>query len=367
MERRPSREETEPPVQSPVAQNHHASPIFVGNGPSPSTHVDSSTDRCYVGDMNPESTFLAGASPSTSHSTIDQDSLGVWLSSRPGSYPTRTSQSTYICSSDPLISKLFLPYFEQHCLSLLPSPSDYDRLRGIYARDIHPIFPVLDIKSFDTLPSHAPAKSLLAQAICLAASATWGENKFLKLSTNPEKVLRPSEFAQQMSRAILATINLGVVKDKMVLVQVLSLLSLFNQLSDDRHFSADLSGRAVTYIQTLGLHLHNNSEREDSAYTARLFCCVWALDRLNSAFHGRPTLIHEHDISRDLDVCINQQEPCFRLFLRIVLLLDKVISLYRPENREARSSPSNNEIFPNFEDLVYSSGAHSVNIQSIGK
>ncbi|KAK7715990.1 hypothetical protein SLS57_006741 [Botryosphaeria dothidea] len=27
--------------------------------------------------------------------------------------------------------------------------------------------------------------------------------------------------------------------------------------------------------------------------------------------------------------------------------------------------PSNNEIFPNFEDLVYSSGAHSVNIQSI--
>jgi len=31
----------------------------------------------------------------------------------------------------------------------------------------------------------------------------------------------------------------------------------------------------------------------------RVFCCVWALDKLNAAFHGRPVLVHERDSARE--------------------------------------------------------------------
>ena len=87
---------------------------------------------------------------------------------------------------------------------------------------------------------------------------------------------------------------------------------------------------------------------------------------MNAAFNGRPILMHERDTRRDLEKCIQQQEPCFRLFLEIVGLLDKVIGLYRPvatlEELESLS-----QTFPSFEDLVLSSDAESIGTWFLGK
>jgi hypothetical protein len=41
----------------------------------------------------------------------------------------------------------------------------------------------------------------------------------------------------------------------MTLIKPICLLLLFTQLSDDKHLSAELNARGVTYVQTLGLHL----------------------------------------------------------------------------------------------------------------
>jgi len=51
---------------------------------------------------------------------------------------------------------------------------------------------------------------------------------------------------------------------------------------------------------------------------------------MNAAFNGRPVLMHERDLRKDLTCCFEEQEPCFRVFLKVIELLDKVIDLYRP-------------------------------------
>jgi hypothetical protein len=149
-----------------------------------------------------------------------------------------------------------------------------------------------------------------------------------------------------------------------VLIQVLALLSFFTQLSDNRHSSAELTARAISYAHTVGLHLQTNTSRKDHIYVTRLFCCIWALDRLNAAFHGRPVLMHERDFGRNLESCFQQQEGCFQLLLRTVSLLDKVIELYRPTADGSEVSWESD--FPTFEELLLTSGALRVKSNLLG-
>jgi hypothetical protein len=34
--------------------------------------------------------------------------------------------------------------------------------------------------------------------------------------------------------------------------------------------------------------------------------------------------MHERDLRKDLDLCFERQDPCFRVFLKVIQLLDKV-------------------------------------------
>jgi hypothetical protein len=70
----------------------------------------------------------------------------------------------------------------------------------------------------------------------------------------------------------------------------------------------------------------------------RLFLCAWTIDRLNAAFHGRPVLMHERDFDLGMKQCIARYKPAFQVMLRVVDLLDKVISLYRPPKRSLRGA-----------------------------
>jgi Fungal specific transcription factor domain len=335
--------------------------------PNAARALEDDEESHFVGDLNPKGIFLAATSPTGS---AEPDSVGVWFSRRPphslkDSYsriPLRQSRSSSIYSPDPLISNVLLPYLEDQCLRLLPKPPDFEGLSRIYFDEVHPIFPVLEREAFIAMPESSPAKVLLKQAICLAASTNKHAKTFLSLPTNttPSR----SEFAEQLLLALRTSLDLGFVKDKLVSIQVLALLSLFTQLSDDRNLSAELNSRAVTCIHTTGLHLQN-ANRKDSDSMTRLFCCVWAVDRLNAAFHGRPVLMHERDFGRDLKACFAQQESCFQLFLRTVLLLDQVIDLYRPISGD--SSVSWEGSFPAFEDLLHISGAFRVTAHLVGK
>ncbi|KAJ3945927.1 uncharacterized protein N0V96_004275 [Colletotrichum fioriniae] len=143
------------------------------------------------------------------------------------------------------------------------------------------------------------------------------------------------------------------------------ILSLYTHFSPDRHLSAELAAQAVSNAQTVGLHLQNPPARsEDPAYLTRLFCCVWAMDQLNAAFHGRPVMIHERDLGRDMVECIREQDSCFRLFLEIVVLLGCIIDLYRPAAKNTGCVVM--EDFPSFDNLVERAQALGVESRLLG-
>jgi hypothetical protein len=86
---------------------------------------------------------------------------------------------------------------------------------------------------------------------------------------------------------------------------------------------------------------------------------------MNAAFNGRPVVMHERDLSKDLQQSFEQQEPCFRLFLEVVLLLDKVIQLYRP-SKFADDGLSLTWEFPSFEDVVLRCAVSQIGTAALG-
>jgi hypothetical protein len=85
---------------------------------------------------------------------------------------------------------------------------------------------------------------------------------------------------------------------------------------------------------------------------------------MNAAFNGRPVLMHERDIRKDITQCFEEQEPCFRLFLQIIVLLDKVIELYRPP--DSSHKPVLDMDFLSFEDLVLRCGGFQIGMAALG-
>lgn len=248
----------------------------------------------------------------------------------------------------------------------IPEGSDFRVLYKIYLKDIHPIFPVLDCDVFEALSPSSPERGLLRQALCIAASTSPMAKGYLKTPSRSAGYTSRDEFIKDMVFSIRYLLSIGLVKDKIILVQVLSLVALFTQFARDRDLSAELSASAVGYCHTSGLHLQGQITRGNDRLGSvhiRLFCCVWALDKLNAAFHGRPVMMHERDIGRDLETCFAQQEPCFQLFLRTVSLLDNIIELYRPR-KDLSVIPEHD--FPLFEDVVEKSSALCINSQYLG-
>ncbi|CRL28684.1 Transcription factor, fungi [Penicillium camemberti] len=314
----------------------------------------------FIGDLNPEGTLLAAASPSGSAGTARQHDVGVWFSDKSsrgsGGFSrlaVKKSRSRFISSPDPLISSVFLPHLEDHCLSVLPSPDNLAGLTHIYLEHIHPIFPILDYETYQNTPSDSPEWVLLSQTICFAASVSPNSIQYLHLPKMD--VSSRNEFSRTLFGVIRTSLALGLVKDKTALIQVFAIISLFTQFSGDRQESAEFFSRALAHAHTMGLHLHGQSNSPSEANSIRLFCCMYALDILNAAFHGRPMQMHARDFGRDLHSCIAAQQGCFRLFLRTITLMDRVIELYRPSTNAVWEDG-----FPLFEDVLEEFDALSI-------
>jgi len=86
---------------------------------------------------------------------------------------------------------------------------------------------------------------------------------------------------------------------------------------------------------------------------------------MNAAFNGRAVQMHERDISKDLNQCFKEQEPCFRVFLEVIVLLDKVIDLYRPLASPGAPATLNWD-FPSFEEVVLNCGGSQIGTSALG-
>ncbi|KAJ9613289.1 hypothetical protein H2200_003231 [Cladophialophora chaetospira] len=319
----------------------------------------------FIGHTNPQGIFLAATSPSASVASGGGDKIGFWMPRNAYEHVKTHRKQTFdrksktLYTQDRLVSNVLLPWVLDQSLRLVPDPDSFAALHIIYKADVYPIFPVIDfdMPSVASTIENPPSKILLMQAICLAAATSPKARPHLKLPSLSESVQIPKDFISYLSQAILTSFDLGTSKDKLIAAQAFCVLSLFSQLSNDHHSSAEYCARATSYVQTMQLHLDTSKFRKDDHVATRLFLCVWALDRLNAAFHGRPVLMHERDFGRDMASSVSQQNSSFQLFLVVVELLDKIIDLYRPST----ATPDYwMDDFPSFEDIIIQTGSQRV-------
>lgn len=301
--------------------------IASGNGRSQSRNGSHRAQSSrFVGDLNPEGMFLEATASVAARESAQKGDVGIWL---PAGGNSQSSQ--FITSRPPPIMDGFLlPFVKEHCLACLPPEEDFGKLKATFLQKIHPIFPVLSVSSINE-PTNSPTSIVLRQLVCLAAGSDPDMIPYLRLQNQGRSVLSPQDYSQALSSAVRAILETSLITDRVLHIQALTILSLYAQptCAEEADLPAQLGGRAIHHIQTLGLHLlrYDAPNCDD---LNNLFCSVWALDRINAAIYGRPCLIHERDIGADLDACIKKRPPCFRLFLFVIQWLDQVVELYRP-------------------------------------
>lgn len=334
------------------------------------SHRDSSirSSRRFIGDLNPESVFRSVTSPErTTRGQSSQDSVGTWLvdnlaSSGHRSENCTTLQSSIFFNPSPATQKLLSSLLETECFNVLPPIPYLSQLLSFYVEEIHPLLPLIDIKSFQT-DIDRTSKILLSQAMCLLASMNPQCKSSLYLP-NETSLLPPRIFGRRIFCAMRCAIELGAVTNRLVLIQALGSLSLFTEGPEGPETASQLCAKMIQLVHTLGLHIQRGSAHEEE-YEVTCLCCAWALDRLNAAIHGRPVLMHERDIGMDLDKCFEVQKPAFRLLLSVISQLDRVIDLYRPHSTSKDAAIESN--YPQFDDIVVSAQCINLNARLLSK
>lgn len=274
--------------------------------------------------------FLEATASLTARASSQKGDVGIWLpSSAFGGHAGISSQ--FITARPPAVMDQFLlPFVKQHCLTCLPPDEDFVKLRSVFVQKIHPIFPVVPISHLSNPPDN-PTNIVLRQLVCLAAGSDPEMSPHLRLQNKGNQIVTPQDFSQALSSSIRAILETSMIDDRVLHIRALTILSLYTQptCAEEADLPAQLGGRAIHHIQTLGLHLlrYDAPNCDD---LNNLFCAVWAIDRINAAIYGRPCLIHERDIGPNFDGVLRRRPPCFRLLLNVVQWLDQVVELYRP-------------------------------------
>ncbi|KAJ4409173.1 hypothetical protein N0V82_009552 [Gnomoniopsis sp. IMI 355080] len=246
------------------------------------------------------------------------------------------------------------------CLTVYPPEKEYQHLCNIYLDSIHPILPIIkhvDVLSTLSSTRLSPRQVVFKQGITLAATLEPSASGYLRLEAKGP-LLSPQDFHQKLSRAIFASLDANVLTDRVDHIRILLLMFFYYQPrhASERDFSPLIFSQAVHYSQSLGLHLCEYGKDSGNADAECLFCILWVLDRINASFHGRPCLLHHRDTDRELDECIAKQEqPAFRLLMRVAKMLDRVICLYRPRNDGVEKVE-----MPIFESMIIETGAEKL-------
>jgi hypothetical protein len=194
----------------------------------------------------------------------------------------------------------------------------------------------------------------LLQSICIVASKHANAAKILCLG-NDAKLLNPREFSQRLYQAVIVAIEAKLEKNRVVLIQVLALISLHCEGPDGAEQSSMHLAQAIHHAHTFGLqfgHQWRNQSSESQGNLEDVFWCLWSLDKINACMNGRPLLMHDRDNSlRQLPTDPEKRSSPFGIWLQISEMLDKVIDYYRPGSRSADETGWEDD-FLGFEEMV---------------
>ncbi|KAE8370159.1 hypothetical protein BDV27DRAFT_140604 [Aspergillus caelatus] len=283
-------------------------------------------------------------SPASSSEVIKQYTLRAWLPTASCySYPAATtlgsnnfSYTNYLTPS----ASPSCPYGQS--LDLLPCPNDMDAILRIYMETIHPIFPALDYDNYQSMPARSAGKILLSLSICIAASVIPSSGQYFR-----HVAACPADFSLTISDAIKSSNMLVLVQDKLISIQSLSLLSLFKLFSGNRQESTDLLYHAISHAQAAGLHYDGHTTPQPKQASTRSLLCLFAIDTIHSACSRHPAQFRRCGFGSCLTSWIVEQEPCFQLFLRTIVLLERAVDISRTAGYGGWVGS-----FPSFEDLL---------------
>lgn len=334
----------------------------------------------FVGDLNPEGIFIEATT--RKETAPGPNEIGIWLSTRSESgkdsvrspeLPHRGQQRLgshhqYRSPRDrpgSLFSdyeRAKARYLSEECLVTVPPPSDYAVLHQIYMDKVHPIFPVFTDSDLAGTNPDSVYCAVLKQVIALIGGLDPSARNHLRLEAGGP-LLRPQDFHQRLSDAICPVLDADWIQSRVDHISILTTMALFYQPFDatQRDRAPSLNTQAVHQLLNLSAHLAGYQSQRPGEDIDRVFCAVWAVDRLCASFYARPTMIHERDIERDLSATIEKQPPCFRLFLRLIQTLDGIFPLYRPHQRVEYTD------IPILESLVIDTGTARTPTRLLGK
>ncbi|KAI0429165.1 hypothetical protein F5Y09DRAFT_332069 [Xylaria sp. FL1042] len=338
--------ETRIPTPVPVVEDTRPVPLAIQNGEK----REDTRPPAFFGDLNPEAILMEATSLCSRRDVSAPGGLGIWQAPIP---PRPSIQSSGVpsvqSSSRRAVQDMVKSYLWNHCLPCRPPAADYDVLKRIYFEKMNPLFPIFEDPSISSIPDE-PTDILVQQVVSLAAAADPETTQHLRLSPNGPLMSR-QEFCACLSNSVLATLDAGIVTDRVWLVRLSAALSLYTQPTngEEADIPAVLNSRAVHQVHTLGLQMAVDDAHPKKDMIRTIFCCIWALDRITSAFYGRARLIHQRDVGWNFEDCIRAQASPFRLLLMVITLLDKIIDLYCPGTR--LSQPTLIEL-PIFEQMI---------------
>ena len=252
----------------------------------------------------------------------------------------------------PMVVRAVLPYLETECLEPLPPQTHLNALIDVYRREIHPLLPIVDFStpalSGTAVATTDPASVLLKKAICLAACKNASAHPHLYLPDEkgdgggaggrpgpPSYVLQTTrDFGDRVFHSLKIALDIGLVDDRLELVQLLALMTFHSYGRDGDDEVARLCGQAVHYAYSAGLHQPSLSSSSSSSAGAgavpesrrlELLCSVFAL------ITGRPATAYERDMyfPPDRDDAWQSVSPGLRTLFRLSRMLDRVLDLYR--------------------------------------
>jgi hypothetical protein len=230
---------------------------------------------------------------------------------------------------------------------IMPSDSEWRAMRDLYLIKIHPIFPILERSTLMNLPEQTDLCELIKASVCLAAATdpeAHGFMTFNRMSRQCQPESRTNvpfdEYSHKMASFINGRLTELQERNELPLVlriRVMALTCFFWQPTNpsDRFEPIRLFAQLASLVHTHGIHLellaraNRDRQLDAGACGSRVFKCLYALDRLLGAFTGRPVMFHNIDNMR-IPRPDKQDPPGFRLFMSLIILLDQVIELYRP-------------------------------------
>jgi hypothetical protein len=316
----------------------------------------------FLGYLNPEAVLREQVHSAHERGNSNLPAIGQWIEGHengrpppvPGAAPARLNETSPHTTEEVTVNKALHAYLDAVGVSIVPPRKDQDALLDIYFSYVHPLLPIVDRNLFTTWYSEEREPRMLLQAMCIVASKHADATEHLLLGDD-SRCLTPREFSQRLYNAVIAGIEAKLERNRVILIQVLALISLHVEGPDGAEQASMHLAQAIHHAHTFGLqfgHQWKNQRSDSQENLEDLFWCLWSLDKINACMNGRPLIMHDRDNSLTrLPTDPEKRSSPFGIFLQIAEMLDKVIDYYRP-GRSADETGWEGDDFLGFEEMV---------------